>query len=52
MAFIVRTPKQIGHILMGRKRSYIPLNVFLNNRLVGHLNRQKNGTGHPLLFRR
>ena len=28
---------------MGRRRSYIPLNIFLNNRLVGQMERQKGG---------
>ena len=28
---------------MGRKRQHIPLNVFLNTRLVGQLNREKSG---------
>ncbi|MCL4153764.1 UNVERIFIED_CONTAM: hypothetical protein GTU68_013580, partial [Idotea baltica] len=28
---------------VGRKRAYAPLNVFLNNRLLGQLNREKSG---------
>lgn len=28
---------------MGRKRSYIPLNIYMGERLVGELTREKSG---------